>query len=217
MDRVDFLLYWIWMWIILTTSLVAFDSAGAFDVYVLLFFYALHWCCVLIFICWLLQANVILLLKWLYASCSYKHLNILLKLPLGSPLFSTQLMKRFDSCISNKWDYLNMCYPQPYSFTCKIFYKCWNLAFVYLHFDIPYSTCICSPPPPPLLFFTWYFVTLNHDWHGLDFVWFITLFHERVHDLFCHFNWHSTCSIIKICIQVTVFQFPALYTRILSM
>lgn len=145
MDRVDFLLYWIWMWIIFTTSLVTFDSAGAFDVYVLLFFYALHWCCVLIFICWLLQANVILLLKWLYASCSYKHLNILLKLPLGSPLFSTQLMKRLDSCISNEWDYLNMCYPQPCSFTCKIFYKCWNLAFVYLHFDIPYSTCICSP------------------------------------------------------------------------
>lgn len=91
-----------------------------------------------------------------------------------------------------------MCYPQPCSFTCKIFYKCRNLAFVYLHFDIPYSTCICSP----FFFFTWYFVTLNHDWHGLDFVWFITLFHERVHDLFCHFNWHSTCSIIKICIQV---------------
>lgn len=81
-------------------------------------------------------------------------------------------------------------------------------------FILIFLILLVSVPP---FFFTWYFVTLNHDWHGLDFVWFITLFHERVHDLFCHFNWHSTCSIIKICIQVTVFQFPALYTRILSM
>lgn len=81
-------------------------------------------------------------------------------------------------------------------------------------FILIFLILLVSVPP---FFFTWYFVTLNHDWHGLDFVWFTTLFHERVHDLFCHFNWHSTCSIIKICIQVTVFQFPALYTRILSM